>query len=251
MLCDFNETSVTEEAAFREIAGQSLAHWSGEFAGKFSQEGCIGFIAHQRTDPISERTCRRIDLSNLPVAEFKELQVRLRQHRKVERSRIPGWRWRMQTTPRESEVDTTMAWLLAADRAVSSVFADRLATALPTTATMTELFVPAQRATIGKVVTMALATVQEWIQPIQTTMRQRPSAGRFGLDKLAENLTRVIRDLRSKVLGKDVLWLLDGDQALYATNEHALASLLVRRKVPLYLRNAQRLVVLDEQGPVD
>lgn len=252
MLCDFNETSVVEEAAFREIAGQSLAHWSGKFAGKFSQEGCIGFVRTGELIQYLKETCRRIDLPHLPVAEFKELQVRLRKHRKVERSRIPGWRWSMQTTRRESEAETTMAWLRAADRAVSSTVADRWATAVPIAATMTDLFVPTHRITIEKVVTVALKAVQAGIKPLQTVMLQSPSVGRFGLDKLAGNLIGVIRDIRSKILSKDVLWLLDVDQPLYAANESGLASLLMRRKVPLYLRSAQRLVVLDdEQVPID
>ncbi len=251
MLCDFNETSVTEEAAFREIAGQSLAHWSGKFAGKFSQEGSIGFVRTGELIQYLKETCRRIDLPNLPVAEFKELQVRLRRQRKVERSRIPGWRWSMQTTPRAADMDTTMAWLRAADRAVSSLFADRLITTLPTTASVTELFVSAQQPIVAKVVEVALETIREALKHVQTVMRQSPSVGRFGLDKLAENLARIMRDLSGKVLGKDILWFLDGGQALYAANEHVLAGFLVRRKVPLYLRSSARLVVLDEQNPVD
>lgn len=251
MLCDFNDSSVIEESAFREIADETMEHWSGRFAGKFSQEGSIGFVRTGELIQYLKETCRRIDLPNLPVAEYKELQVRLRQHRKVDRSGRPGWRWSMQPMPRASEADTTMAWLIAADRAVSSLFADRLASALPTAATVAELFVPEKRGNITKVVEVALATAHEYLKPIQTVLRQNPAVRRFGLDKLAENLERIIRDLRGKLLGRDVLWFIDGEQALYAANEYVLAALLVKRKVPLYLRSSARLVMLDEQGPVD
>lgn len=251
MLCDFNESSVTEEAAFREIAGQSHAHWSGKFAGKFSQEGSIGFVRTGELIQYLKETCRRIDLPNLPVAEFKELQVRLRQHRKVERSSIAGWRWTMLPDPRGSEIDTTMAWLQAADRAVSSVFAERMTGAVPEARALVELFVPEQRARISKVIEAALNSLRGALKPIQTVLRQGPAVSRFGLERLAENLARILRDLRSRILGKDVLWVIDGELSLYAANEHALAGLLVRSKLPLYLRNSARLVVLDEQGPVD
>jgi hypothetical protein len=255
MLCDFKESSVTEETAFREIADESMAHWSGKFAGRFSQEGSIGFVRTGELIQYLKETCRRIDLPNLPVAEYKELQVRLRQHRKVERSGKPGWHWSMLPAPRASEMDTTMVWLRAADRAVSRLISQRLATALPATETVTRLFVTKQRPIVAKVVEVALATTQESLKPIQAVMRQNPAVGRFGLDKLAENLARIVRDLRIKLLSKDVLWVLDGEQALYGANEHVLAALLVRRKVPLYLRNTARntvrLVMLDDQGPAD
>lgn len=88
-----------------------MAHWSGRFAGRFSQEGSIGFVRTSELIQYLKETCRRIDLPNLPVAEFKELQVRLRQHRKVERSSTSGGSWSMLPTPRGSDTETTMAWL--------------------------------------------------------------------------------------------------------------------------------------------
>jgi len=144
-----------------------------------------------------------------------------------------------------------MAWLQAADRAISAVIAARLTKALPESAAIGELFIPEQRGRVEKVVAVALASVRKALEPIQTVLRNSPSVGRFGLDRLAENLARVVRDMRSKILGKDVLWVIDGEQAIYASNEQALAGLLIRRKLPLFLKNSARLVLLDEQGPVD
>jgi formate dehydrogenase maturation protein FdhE len=251
MLCDFNESSVMEEREFRDIAGQALTHWSGKFAGKFSQEGSIGFVRTGELIQYLKETCRRIELPHLPVAEFKELQVRLRQHRKIERSRHPGWRWSMTANPRGTETDTTMAWLFAADRAIAVVFSEFLTSALPNRSAITDLFIAEQRPKIEKIVDVSLQVIQEIVNPIQTALRRPAPKGRFALDRLADTLARAIQDLRSKVLGKEVLWILDGDQTLYAANEYALASLLVQRKVPLFLRNSARLVVLNDQGPVD
>lgn len=251
MLCDFTESSVTEEAEFREIAGQTLAHWSARFAGKFSQEGSIGFVRTGELTQYLKETCRRIELPHLPVAEFKELQVRLRQHRKIERSRIPGWRWSMTATARDTETDTTMDWLFATDRAIASVLAERMMASLPERSTIAELFIPAQRPKVDMIVGVALQAVRQALEPVQAALRRTPFKGRFALDRLAHTFLGIIQDVRNMVLGKEVLWLLDGEQTLYASNEHALASLLVQRKVALFRRNSARLVALDEHGPVD
>jgi hypothetical protein len=251
MLCDFTADGVTEESEFRDIVGQALTHWSARFAGKFSQEGSIGFVRTGELTQYLKETCRRIELPHLQVAEFKELQVRLRQHRKIERSRRPGGRWSMTTAPRGTEAETTMDWLSAADRAIAAVISDRMVASLPERAAITELFVPEQRARIDRIVGAALQAVREGVEPVQAALRRTPSSGRFALDRLANTVAGVIQDVRSKVLGKEVLWLLDRDQTIHAANEHALASLLVRRKVPLFQRNSARVVALDEHGPVD
>lgn len=251
MLCDFTENSVTEERDFRDIVGHALTHWSGKFAGKFSQEGSIGFVRTGELTQYLKETCRRIELPHLPVAEFKQLQVRLREHRKIERSRTHGGRWTMTASPRGTETDTTMDWLFAADRAIAAHIADQMVDSLPERSAITELFVPEQRQRVDRIVGVAMQAVHEAIKPVQTALRGKPSNGRFALDRLANTFASIIQDVRSKVLGKDVLWLLNGEQTLYASNEHALASLLVRRKVPLFLRTPARLVALDEGGPVD
>ncbi len=251
MLCDFNEQVVTEEKAFREIAGNSLEHWSGRFAGRFSQEGSIGFVRTGELIQYLRETCRRIDLPNLPVADYKELQVRLSQHRKLERSRTPGGRWGHLDIPRNTEFETTMEWLQAADRALSAIFANKLDAGLPQAEEMAELFVADKQPVVSRVIEVGLAALRENLSPIQTILRRGPAIGRFGLDKLAVNLNRAIQQVRDKILSKEVLWVFHGTHAYHATNEHALAALLIRRRVPLYSRSPARLVVVDEQGPVD
>ncbi len=251
MLCDFNAQVVTEEGAFREIAGHSLEHWSGRFAGRFSQEGSIGFVRTGELIQYLRETCRRIDLANLPVVDYKELQVRLSQHRKLERSRTQGGRWGHLELVRDSQLETSMMWLQAADRALSAFFADTLEAGLPKTEEMAGQFVADIQPVVSRVIDVSLAALRENLSPIQTILRRGPVVGRFGLDKLAVNLGRAIQQVRDKILSKEVLWVFHGTHAYHAINEHALAAMLIRRRVPLYSRSRARLVMVDEQGPVD
>jgi len=251
MLCDFQETHVTDEAEFRQFAGAATVHWAAKFAGKFSQEGSIGFVRTGELIQYLKETCRRLELAHLPITEFKELQVRLRQHRKVERSNLPGGNWTMCSSMRGTEPDTTMVWLLAADRVLSHRLADRLTSSLPSVESVSTLFVVEEQATVAMVVAAAFEAMQAALKPIQKIMRQKPAMGRYGLDQLGENLARAMRETSNNVLGKNVLWVIAGTRAIYAQNENALASLLIRSKIPLFLPSGARLVVVGAVGPVD
>ncbi len=101
------------------MVGQDKDHWSADFAGQFSQESGVGFVRTGELIQYLQETCRRIDLPNLPVHEYKELQTRLRKHRSLTRSQVPGRRWVGFAEARNAHAASTMAWLRAEDHAIA------------------------------------------------------------------------------------------------------------------------------------
>lgn len=251
MLTTFNAASVSDEQLFRDVVGQDQDYWSADFAGQFSQESCVGFVRTGELIQYLQETCRRIDLPNLPVHEYKELQTRLREHRRLTSSPIPGRRWAGFTEAREAHAATTMDWLHAADQAIARQIAARLIDALPNISELAEPFEPDTRAKVVRVAKVALEHLQHDLHKIATELVQASRPGTFALDRLAMRILNKVEEVRKRVMGAKVIWTRFGDQSLFASDENALARKLVDCKAALYFASGQRLVFLDANGPID
>jgi hypothetical protein len=251
MLCDFNATSVHDEGEFRDFAGHDLAYWSGKYAGQFSQEASMGFVRTGELIQYLKETCRRLDLPNLPVQEYPELRSRLRQHRRVERNRPGTARWTGLSTPRDTQVDTTMAWLKAADRAIAAGFAKEFEARLPTVDELASAFHTDARTRALRIVSAASDQLRSEVNDLSRELADSNAGGAFVLDRLAARVLTRIRRVRNRVLGKDVVWVAVGSKTWFASNEQDMAAQLVAANVQLFLRTSARLVFLDERGPLD
>ena len=251
MLTTFNAASVSDEKLFRDVVGQDQDYWSADFAGQFSQESCVGFVRTGELIQYLQETCRRIDLPNLPVHEYKELQTKLREHRRLTSSPVPGRRWAGFTEAREADQATTMGWLHAADQAIARQISARLIDALPSSSELAEPFEPDARAKVTRVTKVALEHLQHDLHEIAVELAQAPRTGAFALDRLAVRLLNKVEDVRKRVMGAKVIWTRVEDQTLFANDENALAQKLVECKAALYFASGQRLVFLDANGPID
>lgn len=251
MLTTFNAASVTDEKVFRDILGQGQDYWSVEYAGQFSQESCVGFVRTGELIQYLQETCRRIDLPDLPVHEFKELQTRLREHRKLTYSTVPGRRWTGLTESREAHAATTLIWLRAADQAMARRLADQLLEGLPALADLEEPFLPAERGKVGRVMTPAIALLREQLTQVVGQLRDPPRDGVFALDRIALRLVNVLADVRKRVMGSKLVWTQVNGMTFFAPEENNLARQLVEHKAALFLRTGQRLVFVDSNGPTD
>ena len=251
MLTTFNAASVSDEKLFRDVVGQDQDYWSADFAGQFSQESCVGFVRTGELIQYLQETCRRIDLPNLPVHEYKELQTRLREYRRLTSSSVPGRRWAGFTETREADQATTMGWLHAADQTIARQISARLIDALPSYSELAEPFEPDARAKVTRVAKVALEHLQHDLHEIVAELAQAPRAGAFALDRLAVRLLNKVEDVRKRVMGAKVIWTRVENQTLFANDENALAQKLVECKAALYFASGQRLVFLDANGPID
>lgn len=251
MLCDFNANNVFDESEFREIAGHSLAYWSGKFAGQFSQEGSVGFVRTGELIQYLKESCRRLDLAHLPVQEYPELRSRLREQRKLTRSKSSSKPWRGQAEGHQLHVATSMAWLRSADRAVAKYWAQVLKTAIPQQEELLSRIVPEDVPRAGRIARFALDRLREEIYALAQELEHFSSKQRFALDGLASRVQACIERVRKSVLDKDVLWAVLNNKTWIAQNEHDLASQLVAARAPLYLRNGSRLVFLNDAGMLD
>jgi hypothetical protein len=251
MLTTFNAAKITTKEEFYDVLGQDQDYWAADFAGQFSQESSIGFVRTGELIQYLQETCRRIDLPDLPVHEYKELQTRLREHRALGRSATPGRRWTGLTQPRDAHAATTMAWLHSTDQAMAKQIAEQLLKNLPTVAELSSAFEPAVRSKVDRVSSVALDAVKKEFQELVKELVQKPQKGSFLLDRLAVRVLNRLDEVRKRVMGSKVIWTRVEGQTLFASEENALARQLVAMKAALYLRSGQRLVFVDEHGPID
>jgi len=249
MLCDFDASNVASEAEFREVLGEDAAYWDGKFAGQFSQESSVGFVRTGELIQYLKETCRRIDLPNLPVLEYKELQTRLRDHRGLVAGGA-GRSWAGATEERISTIDTTMAWLRAADASVGRELAARLREMLPrrdeVVAGFEDKYLPVAARVVGKALNDYAMALDELAHELE-----RSDGPSFRLDRIVVRMHERLAKFRKEVLGKDVLWLFVNEKTYTGTRETDLAEQLIGDHAELYDRHGARLVWVDGNGPVD
>lgn len=251
MLTTFNVANITDKEQFYDVLGQDQDYWAADFAGQFSQESSIGFVRTGELIQYLQETCRRIDLPDLPVHEYKELQTRLRDHRALARSSVPGRRWSGLTRPRDAHAATTMAWLHSTDQAMAKLIAKLLIKNLPTITELSAAFEPDVRSKVDRVSSVALDAVKKEFQELAVELAQTPREGVFLLDRLVVHMIGKLDEVRKRVMGSKVIWTRVEGQTLFANEENALARQLVEMKAPLYFRGGQPLVFVDEHGPID
>jgi hypothetical protein len=251
MLSSFSATSAGDEKTFRDVLGDGQDYWSPEYAGQFSQQSCVGFVRTGELIQYLQETCRRIDLPDLQVHEFKELQSRLRAFRKITYSPLPGRRWTGLTESRVTNDATTMAWLRSTDQAMARRLAEVLLETLPASTDFEEAFVVADRPKALRVMTPALELLRVQLSELSDELRTPPREGTFSLDRLALRLLNALSEVRKRVMGSKVVWTQINGQTLFASDENNLARQLVDRKAALYLSTSQRLIFVDGNGPID
>ena len=251
MLTTFNPENVVDEQVFRDVVGEGQDYWSGQFAGQFSQESCIGFVRTGELIQYLQETCRRIDLPNLPVQEYKELQTRLREQRRTTSSSIRGRRWAGLAHPRHAHEATTMKWLHSVDQLIAGRIASGLISSLPSADELADGFEPNIRDKVLRVATVALEHLKIELRAVAEELSRKPRQGAFALDRLASRLLQKLDEVRKRVMAPKVIWLRSNGVTLFANDENALARKLVELNARLYLRSGRRLVFLDESGPID
>lgn len=254
MLTTFNpdiSNKDRDKEQFDNFLGSDQAYWASNFAGKFSQVSSVGFVRTGELIQYLQETCRRLDLPDLPVQEYKELQTRLREYRGTTRSSVPGRHWTGLTQPRDAHAATTMTWLHATDQAVAKLFASRLMKTLPTITELSASFEPEMRSKVDRVTSVALSQLTHEFQELANELSKIPREGNFSLDRLAVRLLNKLDEVRKRVMGSKVIWTRVGGQALFANDENSLARQLIAMKAPLYFRSGQRLVFVDEDGLLD
>lgn len=249
MLCDFDASNVASEAEFREILGPDAAYWDGKFAGQFSQESSVGFVRTGELIQYLKETCRRIDLPNLPVIEYRELQTRLRDLRGLAGSgSVRGWSGT--ETSRSSNSDTTMSWLRAADMVAAKVLAARLRKIVPDRNELLRNFQDKYQAIAGRIADKALSFLSVALDELAMELEREEGAD-FRLDRIVVRLHECLAKLRKELMGKDVLWLFLNDKTFAGSNEIDLARQIIDSLAVLYDKRGARFVWIDQHGVVD
>lgn len=245
MLCDFNSNAVSDRETFRAILGDDFDYWEGEFAGKFSQEGSIGFVRTAELIQYLKETCSRLGMPSLPVVEYHELRSRLRAYRHLESSGGTGKRFK-HSSDQEQGLGTTLAWLNAARLAVAQVIADSLHAQLSSIDSEHLQLLPSHQLSLFVAARQELtATIDEFAQELRS-----PFNAERALHGLVARLLRRIQALTLRILGKEALSIHIGGHTAYGEGIPALALQLAELPIDLFLKNAEQVLVLYRGGTV-
>jgi hypothetical protein len=248
MLCDFKTNNVVTEQDFINIAGTNIDYWDGKYAGQFTQEGSIGFVRTGELIQYLKETCRRIDLPNLPVTEYGELQSRLRNHRNIQKSLMPGVKWAYLPESRDTYQDTTMEWLYAADKNIALYYRDYLIESISTTEKFTDTFAQEHQSTIELLSKSATSYFQSTLHAVINQVTKSNNLSKFQLEGVAQKVHEIIENTRRTVLEKDTFWFISQDIFIFSQTEREMAVKLLEIGIPLFIRqndSAIRIADLD------
>ncbi len=238
MLCDFNSNEVTDRETFRSILGDDFDYWEGEFAGKFSQDGSVGFVRTAELIQYLKQTCSRLGMSGLQVLEYHELRSKLRSYRHLESSGGSGKRFKHSSDEGHS-MTTTLAWLNASRLALARVIAvdlQKLLVEVPTE--QLQRFTAQQRSQFAAARHALAASVDELVQELLS-----PSAAERALYRLAARLLERIQALAQRILGPATLSIHLGGHMAYGEGIPELAQRLAKLPVDLFQQPNQVLVL--------
>lgn len=238
MLCDFNSNEVTDRETFRSILGDDFDYWEGEFAGKFSQDGSVGFVRTAELIQYLKETCSRLGMPGLPVLEYHELRSRLRSYRHLESSGSSGKRFKHSRDEGHS-LTTTLAWLNASRLALARVIAAELRKRLvEVDSDHLQRFTAHQRSLFAAARQGLSASVDELAQELLS-----PLAAERALYRLAARLLEKVQALALRILGPVTLSIQLGEHIAYGEGIPELAQRLAELPVDLFLKPTQVLVL--------
>ena len=238
MLCDFNSNEVTDRETCRSILGDDFDYWEGEFAGKFSQDGSVGFVRTAELIQYLKQTCSRLGMPGLPVLEYHELRSKLRSYRHLESSGGSGKRFKHSSDEGHS-LTTTLAWLNAARLALARVIAADLQKLLvEVESEQLQRFTAQQRSQFAAARQALAASVNELVQELLS-----PLAAERTLYRLGAKLLERIQALAQRILGPATLSIHLGEYMAYGEGIPELAQRLAELPVDLFQQPNQVLVL--------
>ncbi|VVQ10772.1 ATP-binding domain-containing protein [Pseudomonas fluorescens] len=243
MLCDFNSSDVSDRETFRSILGDDFDYWEGEFAGKFSQEGSVGFVRTAELIQYLKETCSRLGMPSLPVLEYHELRTRLRAYRNLESSGYSGSRFK-HSSDLGHAATTTLDWLNAVRLAVARVIAiDLRAQAALLDSEHLPRLTPHQRSLFAAARQMLADDIEELTQELLAPLAAERVLYRF-VARLLEKIQAVVQG----ILGAEALSIQLGEQLAFGQGIPDLAQRLAELPVDLFLSANQVLVLYRESG---
>jgi len=242
MLCDFNSNEVTDRETFRSILGDDFDYWEGEFAGKFSQDGSVGFVRTAELIQYLKETCSRLCMPVLPVLEYHELRFKLQSYRQLESSGGSGKRFKHSSDEGHS-LTTTLAWLNAARLALARVIATDLQKLIvEVDSAELQRFTAQQRSQFAAARQALAASVDELAQELLS-----PLTAERALYRVAARLSEKIHALAQRILGPAILSIHLGEQMAYGEGIPELAQRLAELPVDLF-QQSNRVLVLYRAG---
>lgn len=181
----------------------------------FSQESSVGFVRTGELVQYLKATCNELGLSHLPIQEYKELQVALREQRDVEirypsgkKSNSP--RYKLDINAGEiNQNETDMRWLNAVDSSLFSCVVNHVIDAISDAKLEANLQVSKP---------FSVAAAQHVLEEIVADLKIRlgqllssPTPGAFKCENAINSITKTLSASDSKWFSNHSYWSLDNN----------------------------------------
>ncbi len=238
MLCGFNAENVWDKTSFEDILGEDFGdYWEGKYADKFSQDGSIGFVRTAELIQYLKETCRRIDLPNLPIDEYKELQNSLIHRHQITLTQLDGGRWKKGAN-RESYAETSMCWFYTTDQNIANFLSENLRRSLSSAEFIANHFVANKNfAMILNVIKKALVHFEVEFSRIEKELAAPNQNQKFLLDGLAEKINKAIKSTSDEILGQNTFWFFYEDTVLHSKTLYGMAELLAENHISFFKKS--------------
>ncbi|EKF9089458.1 hypothetical protein O1B23_003458 [Vibrio cholerae] len=179
----------------------------------FSQESSVGFVRTGELVQYLKATCNELGLSHLPIQEYKELQVALREQRDVEirypsgkKSNSP--RYKLDVNASDiNQNETDMRWLNAVDSSLFNCVINHVIDAISAAKLEANL-------QISKPFSVAAAerVLDEIVSDLKVRLSQllsTPTSGAFKCENSINAITKTFNALDSKWFSNNSYWSVD------------------------------------------
>lgn len=215
MLCDFSVNNVSTKEEFEAVLDSNHDYWDGKYAGKFSQEGSVGFVRTGELIQYLKETCRRIDLPNLPVCEYRELQIRLKIFRGIDNNN----NWKINNDLNAPIVLCSIDWFQSALKAMSLCVKTKIEENSLIQNTLISKLIEDQTSSSSIAYQNILKNTKNDLKSLFDSAMESDI---FWFDGLIEKLRNIIEKNVNNVLGKNAFWVkFNGNYKCIEKNEFA------------------------------
>ena len=245
VLCDFTSDNAKDSEKTSYYLGESEDdnEWMSYDSTFFSQDSSVGFVRTGELIQYLKASCLELNLPNLPVREYKELQDRLMRQRNIEQSekvKARETKSKYQLSPElfySPDTETSMLWVAHADK----IIANNLDIYYQEIETIFNKIEESIRDSNPIFLECLESIKKESIIEIGNTREKLKSKSAirkpFYLHGIVKEINNCFKNIESKLFTKDTYWLSLSGETIQSPSIESLAKLIILNSPELYYKH--------------